>query len=355
MNIYNQAYRQVLAKKSRYNYWTRIRKVAKLQGLSKEGLNRLEWMIHYHTHDESALATSRYFGIAPKTFWKWEKRFDKDNPVSLETQSRAPRRRRQREITPLQEERVVALRKRFLRYGKIKLALRYEMIYGETISSWQIQKVIEKYQLYYHPAKNYRTQRKRSKAEKKKRITELRMKQKPFFLFSLDTIVRHWEGKKRYIVTAIDTVSRLAFAHMYTSHSSACAADFLHRLRHLTDGRIENLQTDNGSEFHKNFEKTCKDLKIPHYWSRVRVPQDNPYCERFNRTLQEEFIQLGNRFHDPEVFNQKLTEWLIEYNYFRPHQSLGYVTPMCFIQKQKTLLPMYSSCTIHLPIEVLLV
>ena len=345
MNIYNQAYRQVLAKKSRYNYWTRIRKVAKLQGLSKGGLNRLEWMIHYHTHDENALATSRYFGIASKTFWKWEKRFDKDNPSSLETQSRAPKTRRHRKITSLQEERVVALRKRFLRYGKIKLALRYEMIYGETISSWQIQKVIEKYQLYYRPAKNYRTQRKRMSAEKKKRITELRLKPQSFFLFRLDTIVRHWEGQKRYILTAIDSVSKLAFAHMYTSHSSTHAADFLHRLRHLTNGKIENLQTDNGSEFHKDFEKACKNLKIPHYWSRVRTPQDNPHCERFNRTLQEEFIQLGNKFHDPEIFNQKLTEWLIEYNYFRPHQSLGYVTPMFFIQQKKTLLPMYSSCT----------
>lgn len=345
MHIFKQAYKQVLAKRNKHEYWTRIREVAKLQELSHEGMKRLEWMIYYDRHDENALATSRYFGIASKTFWKWKKRFNKDNPLSLETHSRAPKKRREREITPLQEDRMVALRKRFLRYGKIKLALRYEMIYGEKISSWKAQKVIEKYQLYYHPSKNYRTQRKRLSAEKKKRITEFPMKQKVFFLFRLDTIVRHWEGKKRYILTAIDTVSKLAFAHMYTSHSSTYAADFLCRLRHLTNGKIENIHTDNGSEFHKDFEKTCREMKLPHYWSRTRTPQDNPHNERFNRTLQEEFIQLGNHILDPEVFNRKLTEWLIEYNYFRPHESLGYVTPMCFIQKQKTLLPMYSSCT----------
>jgi len=62
MDIYKQAYRQVLAKKSKYDYWARIKKVAKLQGLSKEGLNRLEWMIHYYSHSENALATSRHFG-----------------------------------------------------------------------------------------------------------------------------------------------------------------------------------------------------------------------------------------------------------------------------------------------------
>lgn len=345
MHIFKQALKQVLAKKNRYGFYERIREVAKIQRLSDEGKRRLEWMIYYFTHGENALATSRYFGIASKTFWKWKKRFDKDNPLSLETQSRAPKRRREREITFLQEERMVALRKRFLRYGKVKLALRYEMIYGEKISSWKAQKVIEKYQLYYHPAKNYRTQRKRLSAEKKKRITELSVKQKTFFLFRMDTIVRHWEGKKRYIITAIDAVSKLAFAHMYTSHSSAYATDFLHRLRHLTNGRIENIHTDNGSEFHKDFEKACKDLKLPHYWSRTRTPLDNPHNERFNRTLQEEFIQLGNHIIDPDIFNRKLTEWLIEYNYFRPHENLGYLTPMCFIQKQKLLLPMYSSCT----------
>jgi len=346
MHIFKQAYKQVLgSQKSKYEYWTRIREVAKLQKLSQDGMRRLEWMIYYYTYDENALGVCRYFGIAPKTFWKWKKRFNKDNPMSLETRSRAPKKRREREITPLQEERMVALRKRFLRYGKIKLALRYEMIYGEKITSWKAQKVIEKYQLYYHPARNYRTQRKRLSAEKKKRIAELPMKQKTFFLFRLDTIVRHWEGKKRYILTAIDTVSKLAFAHMYTGHSSTYAADFLYRLRHLTNGMIENIHTDNGSEFHKDFEKACKEMKLPHYWSRTRMPQDNPHNERFNRTLQEEFIQLGNCITDHEVFNRKLTEWLIEYNYFRPHESLGYVTPMCFIQKQKTLLPMYSSYT----------
>ena len=311
MNIFQQAYKQMWGGNFRYGLWERTGEVGRLQGLSKEGMKRLEWMIYYHTHGENALVVSRYFGIAPKTFWKWKKLFNKDNPMSLETRSRAPKKRREREITPLQEERIVELRKRFLRYGKIKLALRYEMIYGEKISSWKAQKVIEKYKLYYHPAKNYRTQKKRLSAEKKKRITELSIDQRVFFLFRLDTIVRHWEGKKRYILTAIDTVSRLAFAHMYTSHSSAYAADFLYRLKHLTNGKIENVHTDNGSEFHKDFEKACQEMKLPHYWSRTRTPTDNPHNERFNRTLQEEFIQLGNHILDPEIFNRNLTEWLI--------------------------------------------
>ncbi|MFH0950851.1 MAG: integrase core domain-containing protein [bacterium] len=41
------------------------------------------------------------------------------------------------------------------------------------------------------------------------------------------------------------------------------------------------------------------------------------------------------------MFNRKLTEWLIEYNFGRPHEALRYKTPMEFSK----VLPMYSSCT----------
>lgn len=337
------AFRRVLEQGPAVSYWNRVRAVGKIQKLSKPAMHRLEWMIFYDTQGKNALQTSQYFGIAPKTFWKWKGRFRPEHPLTLEEQSRAPVMRRQRETTPLQEERIVALRKQHIRYGKMKLAIRYEQEHGEKISSWKVQKVIEKYRLYYHPAQNYRTQQRRRKAEKKKRITELRLKTKPFFLLRLDSIVRYWEGKKRYILTAVDTISRFAFARMYTSHSSRLAADFLHRLVHLTNGRIHNLQTDNGSEFHLEFEKACQTFQIPHYWSRVRTSKDNPHIERFNRTLEEEFIQLGNRIVDPVQFNQKLTSWLIEYNFKRPHTSLAYLTPMSFIQKNSPLLPMSPS------------
>lgn len=340
-----RSFRHIFEQRSPYNRHTRWRAVARVQHASKAAQFRLEWMIHYETAGHNALFTSRHFGVAPKTFWKWRKRFDETNPLSLEEKSRAPKTCRLPEITPLQEERLVNLRKRYLRYGKEKLALKYALLYQEKISSWKAQRIIQKYQLYYHPNKSYRTQQKRLRATKKKRITELTIRKQAGFLFRLDSVVRYWEGTKRYILTAVDTISRLGFAHMYTNHSSAMAADFLHRLHHLTNGQIQNIQTDNGSEFHKEFDRACQNLAISHYWSRVRTPKDNSYNERFNRTLEEEFIQLGNRITDPVEFNQKLTEWLIEYNFFRPHQSLGYLAPMCLIQNKKELLPMWPSST----------
>lgn len=326
---------------------------ARLRKLSREASARLEWMIYYERSGKNALLTARHYGIAPKTFWKWHKRFDEKDFSTLEERSRVPKRRRTRTITSQEEVRIVDLRRSHLRWGKEKLALAYIDRHREPMSAWKVQKTIEKYRLYYHPKKNARTQAKRRSAQKKKRIAELALKKRTGYLFRIDTIVRYWAGTKRYILTAIDNTSKIAFAHMYTSHSSRAAADFLCRLYLLTNGKIENVQTDNGSEFHKEFDEACAKLNIPHYWSRVKTPKDNATNERFNRTLQDEFIAMGNQITDPDTFNRLLTEWIIEYNFKRPHQALGYSTPINFAYKHSPslVLPMSpsstASCSVH--------
>lgn len=145
------------------------------------------------------------------------------------------------------------------------------------------------------------------------------------------------------IFTAIDHYSKVAFARMYKNANSYNAADFLNRLLYLIDGRIENIQTDNGSEFEKCFNQGCRKLNLQRYYNRPRTPKDNPASERFNKTLQDEFIDLGNFNPDAAVFNGNLTEWLIEYNFQRPHETLNYETPINFNRVS----PMYPSSTQH--------
>lgn len=313
--------------------------------LSQAARKRLAWFDH-ERRSGSVAATCRYFGIPRKTFYYWQKRFDPENLASLEERDRAPIRRRVREISPHQEMRIVALRRRHPRYGKEKLVYLYSREYKETISRWKIQKVIEKYGLYYEPKKIARLRRIRARAMGKKRITELERRQKTGFLLCLDAIVIYWGGMKRYIFTAIDHYSKVAFARMYTTKSSMNARDFLDRLWFLWEGQIENIQSDNGSEFQGLFRQGLAALSLEHYFSRPRTPTDNPVDERFNRTLQEEFVSLGNFSPDPEVFNRKLTEWLVEYNFRRPHQTLKYKTPIEAACGEPEVLPKYSSSTL---------
>lgn len=176
-------------------------------------------------------------------------------------------------------------------------------------------------------------------------VTELQKQPFSGYLIALDTIVLYLNGTKRYILTAIDTVSKIAFARMYTSKNSANAADFLRRFFYLQNGSFLNALNDNGSEFHKEFIQACLELNIKQYWSRNHTPEDNPVCERFNQTVEKEFLDFGNLIADTNIFNQRLTDWLIEYNFVRPHQSLFYDTPWKFYAKINKVLPMWSSRT----------
>lgn len=326
--------------------WDRLRAAAKTMKLSRDARKRLGWMIWYETVGQhNARATCRHFGIAPKVFYFWRKRLSETNLRSLEERSHRPQRARQSTLTGVQIERIVSLRRTYLHYSKIKLAVLYRERYGESISSWKIQQVIQRFRLYPNPKRAENTAKKRRRAWKKKRITELQTKPHPGFLFCIDTVVRHFNGQRRYILTAIDRFSRLAFARMYTTHSSLTAADFLHRPHTLMGGNLVHIQTDNGSEFHKHFEVAIKDLKLQHWWSRTKTPKDNAVCERFNRTIQEEFIGRGNGYEDPAIFNTKLTEWLIEYDFHRPHAALGYRRPIEIACKDGKVLPINPSRT----------
>jgi len=57
--------------------------------------------------------------------------------------------------------------------------------------------------------------------------------------------------------------------------------------------------------------------------------------------------EMGNMVTDASEFNRRLTEWLVEYNFRRPHQSLQYMSPINFIYKYDRLLPMYPSSLVH--------
>jgi transposase InsO family protein len=323
--------------------WARIRATGKKIGLPREARKRLEWIIWYETFGEcNARATCRHFGISPKVFYYWRKRFFNGSLYDLQDLSHRPYRTRASELSSLQIGRIVQLRRQYMCYSKMKLAILYREEYNEPISTWKIQRVIQEFKLYPNRKKAESIARKRKRAWQKKRITELGKVNHAGFLFCIDTIVRHIDGQHCYIFTAIDRYSRFAFAHAYSHHSSAAAADFLRKLHEIVEGKVVNIQTDNGSEFHLHFAQAAKELGIQHWWSRVRTPKDNAVCERFNRTLQEEFIGQGNAISNVHHFNKKLIDWIIEYDFHRPHAALNYKRPI-ELAAHREVLPIYSS------------
>jgi putative transposase len=303
---------------------------------SPQAAQRLAWLEFYQAvRDVSVVCRS--FKISRQTFYKWKNRYNPNDLSSLENKSKAPEIKRKGILTFQQEENIKKLRKKYLRTGKIKLTILYQQEYGAKISSWQIQKVIQKHNLYYDPvmAKRIRTKKHKSLGKKKVRINEVTpkdylSKDKPFF-FCTDTIVLYlpW-GMKRYILTAIDYFNKISLARCYRTKSSLNVFDFLIRLNLLTDNKIAAIL---GGEWKKYFEAACQKLGITHIWTRFKTPKDNSVNERFNRTLQEEFVDdnLELAWKDIGEFNLALMDYLVWYNTKRIHKSLGNIAPIDYL------------------------
>src|SRR4030043_1523049 len=105
--------------------WIQMRKISQ-ETLSLPAQFKLEWIIFYHTvGEENATKTASHFGISRKTMHKWRIRFNERNLKSLEERDRAPKHTRTWEVSHLEEDRVMALRKRYLKYGKKTLKVLY--------------------------------------------------------------------------------------------------------------------------------------------------------------------------------------------------------------------------------------
>ncbi|MDO8514955.1 MAG: integrase core domain-containing protein, partial [bacterium] len=335
-------YQIAVRPRSQFDHW---RALAGYWHLSPKAREKLEWMIFYQTvGKKNARTTASYFGISCKTFHKWKRRFNPHLIQSLEEKSKAPIKRRVWEVTPVQEARVKALRKQYPRYGKKKLKLYYLEKFNEAISTWKIERVIRKNNLFFDVKKHKSSIKRQRRIEPKTKINEIKDSYTGT-LWHTDSIIINWYGQRRVIFTAIEDKTKLGFAHVYTGSTSKKATNFLTKLLYLSSGEIQIIHSDNGSEFAGEFEQSCKSLKIKQVYSRPRQPKDNPALERFNRTLQEEWLELSEVGLDEiEEANLDLTTWLIEYNSHRPHQALDYMTPLAYAFKQQVL-PMSPAST----------
>ena len=342
-------YKIAIKPRSLPDHW---RALAEYWNISDKAKQRLEWIIFYQTvANRNASQTATYFGISRKTFHKWKKRFNPQVIQSPEDESKEPIRKRQWQVSKRQENRIIKLRSKYIKYGKKKLKILYQRKHNENISTWKIERVIRKHKLYPEPAE-YEKQLKRRKRRDRRKRYRINLFDTTGIpagkLWHTDTIVIRWYGQRRTILTAIEDKTKLAFARVYNNQSSRSATDFLKRLNYLSRGDISIIHSDNGSEFDGEFTQICKKLKIQQLYSRVRTPTDNPSVERFNRTVQDEWLSLSEIGLDEiEEANKDLTKWLVEYNANRPHQSLDYLSPLEYASKYYfgKVLPMWSAST----------
>lgn len=151
---------------------------------------------------------------------------------------------------------------------------------------------------------------------------------------AFDTIERIIHGSRRYVITFTDVYSRFSFAWATRSHASAAAKEFFDLVTYLFPFPLQFILTDNGSEFMKHFDHELRLLHKTHWHTYPQTPKMNAHAERFNRTIQEEYIDYhAFELLDPTHFNQGLMRHLLWHNTERPHWSLNLTSPVQFLMK----------------------
>lgn len=132
----------------------------------------------------------------------------------------------------------------------------------------------------------------------------------------IDAVARYIGKLKRYVINAVDAVSRMAFSYGYTSLSSAAAKDFMSKCQQAFPFAIRQIQTDNGSEFAKHFATYLEHEKTTHSHTYPKHPQSNAYVESYNGTMQAQFVNLHEEelASDLPTFNEKLLDYVFWYN-----------------------------------------
>jgi transposase InsO family protein len=136
-----------------------------------------------------------------------------------------------------------------------------------------------------------------------------------------------------YQQTFIDTYAKVAICKLYERKTPLTAADLLNdRVLPFYEQHgipLCRMLTDRGTEYCGNPERHEYELylaveDIDHTKTNVKRPQTNGICERFHKTVLDEFYRVAFRkklYTSIEELQRDLDQWLQEYNVERPHQG----------------------------------
>lgn len=296
--------------------------------ITTEATRRLKILEHWKKHSlQSAMDA---FSISRRTLFNWKALLDLGGgkPEALNPGKRTPQKKRKRiwDVRILEEIKRLRVVHPNLGAEKIyPLLLDFTDAYGieKYPSSSTIERLIADLGgLRTFPQKvSHFGKVKRANRHKVLRKPKDLIPKYPGHVIALDTIEKQRNGRRLYILTAIDIFTRTTFAIATKSHSSKTFAHFFYLIMVMFPYEIKNVLTDNGSEFKKYLSELLKQRNITHYHTYPKTPKMNAHCESFNGTIQEEFVDyhVNLLFDDTTTFNTKLTEYLEFYNTKRVH------------------------------------
>ena len=297
---------------------------------AKQKLKVVDWM---RKHQNNVSLTARHFGLNRETVRIWKRKFDTVGMIALNEKSHRPKHLRHSTTDWKIVDEIVKIRNQYPTWSKYKIRAilkRKNMI----VSASTVGRILKKKGMI-----DKKVSKKRYKAAKnpKQRYPKGLRINCQGDMVQIDTKFVTMQNRMIYQFTAIDVLTKRRVLRFYSSLLSKNGADFLKVCLEQFPFPIKAVQTDNGKEFLKDFDGLCKKLGVTHYFIEPAHPKQNTYVENSHGSDEREFYQQGNVYHDITMMDEALASWEHIWNYERPHEALGYLTPDEYLIKLKQL------------------
>lgn len=275
----------------------------------------------------SVTAAAEAQGVSRQTAYRWVGRFRSEGEAGLMDRSSRPRSSPLR-TAPEIEELVCRLRREH-RWGPHRIS------YATGVARSTVYRILCRHRLnrldwFDRPSRRRVRRYEKTRPGELLHIDTKRQARIPpggGWRFDPSKVGRSRGAGYDILHTCVDDYSRAAYIEIHPDAAGNTAAGFLRRAVQWFRNQgitVDAVMTDNHWSYTRShpFRDTVVDLDLTHIRIPPHRPQLNGKVERFHRTLKEEWAYI-RPYTTNQQRTQALHDWIIYYNWHRPHTALG--------------------------------
>ena len=271
-------------------------------------------------------------GISKATYYRRKKALKTYGIQGLKKRSSRPNQVRKSQIPEEVRNFILKIRRDSPTYGKAKITVILRRDYNIILSKSSVGRILKVFMnkgLINKYAASLKFRRKRKFNKHAKRWSFEKAKE-PGDLVQIDHMVVNVNNRGYRHFKAVDPITKITIADIYYNAKANTSVEFLEKVIANMPFKINSIQVDGGSEFMAEFEERCRKENIDLYVLPPKSPKYNGCVERNNRTFREDFYfalknKLGENIYEIRCNLDKAVD---KYNKYRPHQSIGFKTPI---------------------------